>query len=113
MKDISLIWFLVGFSEFVSLYLAYKVVTGNDYPVFKVIRFFLVFIPLLGPIFYLFTGVPPHRMHPNLRDKPNDTNYVDMGRQPNYLHKWEEEKPLLQAKIRRLEAKLKQTGDKK
>lgn len=112
MGNINFWWVLVGFSEIVSVYLAYKVVTGNDYPVFKVIRFFLVFIPLLGPIFYLFTGVPPNHMHPNLRDKPNETNYVDRGYRANYLHKWEQEKPELQAKIRKLEAKLKNSGEK-
>ena len=79
---------------------------GADLLGFKVVRSVLVFIPVLGPVFYLFTGNPPANMAPHLRDKPSDTDYVDLGWRANFTEKWQREKPVLESKIKELQQAL-------
>ncbi|WP_049723066.1 hypothetical protein [Gilvimarinus polysaccharolyticus] len=93
-------------SELLSFWLIYQLWKTSDYLFFKATRTALTLIPILGPLFYLFTAKPPNNMPAHLRDKPNSTDYVDLGHRPNYTEKWQQQRPELAKKIRQLKNSL-------
>jgi len=105
MKNLEYIWFLVAFTEVVSVFLVVRIWKDFDSKLFKIFRTLFTLIPIVGPVFYAFTGRPPDRLRSNLMDKPSDISHVDLGYTPNYSRKWEEEKPELERKIRALQDK--------
>lgn len=105
MKNPEYIWYLAAVTEVVSVFLVFRIWKSFDSRFFKILRTLFTLIPIVGPVFYAFTGTPPNRLRSNLMDKPSDISHMDHGYTPNYSRKWEREKPELERKIRDLEEK--------
>ena len=89
----------IAVSELISLVMIWRLLRSDEHMALKVFRGLVVLIPVLGPVFYLFTAAPPERLPPHLMDKPNSTDYVDIGGRPNFSNRWHGMKADLEAKI--------------
>lgn len=92
--------YLIVATECISVFLFIRILKSNDYLFIKVLLGLLVFIPIVGPIFYFFSAGMPKPLPIEMQNRSNIFTNVPM--KGHYTDIWQDRIKRMQDKINEL-----------